>query len=342
MSLVVNGEIQKNEVLGMVRKNLSIVFPADDAYQFLVDVINNAKTLKTLNWMVKKVPSGNIDSLKVGRRKMRLADDDSNENPVGVGGFTKSQIPYAVKKVFWDEWIKNDDVLYNAIRQAQTIMNQEGITATSDVESLIIQMIQKQFAMDLQDLAFNGNTAHPVLDPDSPFLSILNGFVKKMMASPYVTDLLTVAPTIADYVSHAMLVPEEYKNNYDEDYVWLMTRKSHDFLVSLIQARATNLGDSSLVDGKIVKLAGYPIEIVAGMQGPLIDIADYTKGRKGFVALTPRANLVPILTQDIKYSRTGDGALALKKDSTYHIIHAYMDCVVRDVNAVAYMVGTKL
>lgn len=341
-ALIINGEIQKEAMVGHIRKNMDITFPANNAYQFLVDVINNASTLKTLNWMIKKVPSGKIDTLKVGRRKLRAADDNSNDNPTGVGAVTTGSIDYAVKKVFWDEWIKNDDVIYNAIRQAQSIMPQEGITDTADVEALIIQMLQKQFAMDLQDLAFNGDTEHDVTDPDKDFLRIVDGFVKKMMKSPYKTDLTTNPLTIADMVNHVQLVPEEYKNNYDHDYVWLMGRQTHDKIAALLANRTTGLGDTLLVNGRVEKVAGYPVEIVAGLQGPLKTPGTYTDGRKGFIALTPRSNLVPIMTQDLKYTRTGEGALAAKKDSTYHIIHAYLDCVVRDVNAVAYMVGERI
>jgi len=326
-----NQQILKSDVVSAIKKNLNIAFPANDAYQFLVDTINNASTLAMLQPMYKSVPAGKIDTLTIGRRKLREADDDSNEVPTGVGSITKRQIDYAVKKVFWDEWLKNDDVYYNAIRQATSQMQQPGITNTSDLETLVFQMLQKQLAMDLQDLIFNGDTTALLEDgstPD-PFLSILDGFVKKMKQSTHKTDLTTNEPTLVDFANHVQLLPEKYKNNYSESIKWFMTRKTHDKIVSLVLQRTTGYGDVVLQEGKVKRLAGYDVEVVAGMES-------------GFVALTPKDNLVPIFTQDIKYKRVGDDVLCAKKDSTYHIFHAYLDCVIREVDAVAWMTGDKL
>lgn len=325
--MTISNEQLVNSVKENIAKNLNIAFPANDAYNFLVDTINNAGTLQMLRPMYKSVPAGNIDALKIGRRKLRLADDESNENPTGVNSITKRQIPYAVKKVFWDEWLKNDDVYYNAIRQATSVMSQQGITETNNLESLVVQMLQKQFAMDLQDLIFNGDTA--ASGSDAEFLKIVDGFVKKMKTSTHKTDLAEAEPKLMDFINHIQLLPEEYKNNYEGSIKWFMTRGIHDKIMALITERQTGFGDATIVDGKVTRLGGYDIEIVSGMQG-------------GFVALTPMENLVPIFTMDVKYRRESTGPLCAKKDSTYHIIHAYLDCVIREIDAVAYMIGTKL
>ncbi|QIB26094.1 phage major capsid protein [Caloranaerobacter azorensis] len=324
-----NQQILKSDIVGAIKKNLNITFPANDAYQFLVDTINYASTLKMLQPMYKTVPAGKIDILTVGRRRLREADDESNVIPTGVGSISKRQIDYAVKKVFWDEWLKNDDVYYNAIRQTTSHMQQPGITNTADLETLVFQMLQKQLAMDLQDLAFNGDTETLNTDPDYDFLKILDGFVKKMKQSPHKTDLGTNEPTLLDFLNHVQLLPEKYKNNYQDSIKWFITRKTHDKIMALVQARATGYGDAVLVDGRITRLAGYDVEVVAGMQS-------------GFAALTPKENLVPIFTQDIKYKRVGDDVLCAKKDSTYHIFHAYLDCIIREIDAVAWMSGEKL
>jgi len=321
-----NTDINIETIRTDLAKSLNIAFPQNDAYGFLVDTIGNAETLSKLMPMIKSSSAGNIDALTIGKRKIRIADDTSG-NPTGVTGITKRQIAYAVKKVFWDEWIKNDDVFYNAVREANNIATQTGISNTTDLETLIIQMLQKQFAMDLQDLAFNGDTTDT--SGDAAFLTILDGFVKKMKTSTNETDLGAAALTLTQFVNHVQLLPEEYKNNFADDIAWFITRKVHDKLMALVSARATGYGDAVMQDGKITKLAGYDIEIVASMQS-------------GFVALTPRKNLVPIMTMDVKYTRTGDGAEAAKRDSTYHIIHAYLDVIVKEVNAVAYMIGDNL
>ena len=342
MGLLPNQAITKENVVNNIRKNLSIAFPADDAYEFLVDTINYATTLRDLVPLFRAVPSGNLEALTASTRRIREADDTSNTNPTGVNAITKRQIPYSVKKVFWDEWLENDDVFYNAVRRAQALLRQPEIAGSTDLETLVVQILQKAFALDLQDLIFNGDTAYPTGQTDSNFLRILDGFVKTMVTSTNVTDLTTNAPTLADFINHIQMLPEKYKNNFEEDITWFMNRNTHDKIVSLVQARATGYGDVVLQEGRISRLAGYSVDVVAGLQGPLNTAGVPADGHEGFVALTPRRNLVPVFTRDLTYRRTGEGALALKKDSTYHIIHAFLDAVVLEVDAVAYMLGENL
>lgn len=324
-----NQQILKQDVIQSITKNLNIAFPSNDAYQFLVDTINMAGTLAMLRPLIKNVPAGNIDALSIARRKLRESDDDSFAIPTGQNSITKRQIPYAVKKMDWDEWLKNDDVYYNAIRQATSQMGQPGITNTADLETLVIQMLQKALAMDMQDLIFNGDTATLNTDPDYLFLKILDGFVKKMKASPYFTDLGATEPTLLDFVNHIQLLPEKIKNNYQDSIYWFISRKTHDKIMALVQARATNYGDAVLLNGRVTRLAGYNVEIVSGIQS-------------GFAALTPWENLATIVTQDVKYKRVSGDTLAAKKDSTYHVFHVYLDAIIREINAVAYMIGDKL
>ena len=58
--------------------------------------------------------------------------------------------------------------------------------------------------------------------------------------------------------------------------------------------------------------------------------------------LTPRENLKPVFTRELRYNRTAQGATAAAKDATYHILFGYLDCVIREVDAVAWMTGEKL
>ncbi|WP_153732538.1 phage major capsid family protein [Sporosarcina obsidiansis] len=309
--------LSKESTVASIKKNLDIPMAVSDAEAFLVDTINTASTLPKLNPLYRDVAAGNIDALSVGRRKIRQAGRE--DLPTGTDSISHRQIPYAVRKVKWDEWLQNDDVFYS-------------ISARGDnAEQKVISMIQQQFGVDLQDLIFNGDTEAKVSDdPDAaadPFLSILDGFIKKMKKSTNKTDLATNEPTILDFVNHIQLLPERYKSN--PDISWFITQKTNDKLVALVSQRQTGFGDAVLQDGKITRLAGYPVEVVAEMQS-------------GFAALTPRSNLKPVFTRQLRYIRTADGATAAAKDATYHVLYAYLDAVVREVPAVAWMSGEKL
>ncbi|MFH5779068.1 phage major capsid protein [Heyndrickxia oleronia] len=306
--------LTKEATVATIKKNLDIPMAVSDAEAFLVDTINNASTLPKLAPIYRDVPAGNIDALSVGRRKIRQAGKD--DKPTGTDSIGHRQIPYAVKKVKWDEWLQNDDVYYS-------------ISARGDnVEQKVISMIQQQFGVDLQDLIFNGDTEATIdgTTPD-PFLSIIDGFVKKMKASPNKTDLATNEPQILDFVNHIQLLPERYKSF--PDIAWFITQNTNDKLVAMVANRQTGFGDAVLQDGKITRLAGYPVEVVAELQS-------------GFAALTPRSNLKPVFTRQLRYIRTADGATAAAKDATYHVLYAYLDAIVREIPAVAWMTGDKL
>lgn len=306
--------LNKESTVASIKKNLDIPMAISDAEAFLVDTINMASTLPKLLPIYRNVAAGNLDALSVGRRRIRQAGKD--DLPTGTGSITSRKIPYAVKKLKWDEWLQNDDVFYS-------------VSARGDnAEQKIISMIQQQFAVDLQDLIFNGDVdaEEPLSTPD-PFLSILDGFVKKMKASTYKTELVAAEPTIMDFVHHIQLLPERFKSF--SDVTWFITQKTNDKLVALISNRQTGFGDAVLQDGKITRLAGYPVEVVAEMQS-------------GFAALTPKSNLKPVFTRQLRYIRTADGATAAAKDATYHVLYSYLDAVVREVEAVAYMTGEKL
>lgn len=312
-----NQLISKEQQLATIRKSVNIVMPKKEAEAFIVDTLKKATTLPKLNTQYKDVPAGKLPKLKVKSRQIR--EHKGTENPTGTGSIETPEVPYAVKKVFWDEWIKDDDVWYNNTARGD------------DVETKTIDLVQGQFGVDMQDLLFNGDIAATVPDgagtkPD-PFLSILDGFVKKMKVSTLKTDLITNEPTIDDFVNHVLLLDEKYLNMMD--LTWIMPRRTYQKLVALVQKRPTTLGDVTLVNGKLTEIAGYPIEVVQSLQ-------------TGFVALTPLSNLVPVFTRDLRYKRTGDGATAAIKDSTYHILFGYADAAVLETQAVAWMTGTKL
>lgn len=307
--------LTKEATVATIKKNLDIPMAVGDAEAFLVDTINKTSTLPKLAPIYRDVAAGNIDVLSVGRRKLRQAG--KSDTPDGTNSIGARQIPYAVRKVKWDEWLQNDDVFYSVSGRGD------------NVETKVINMIQSQFGVDLQDLIFNGDSAALLEDglTVDPFLSILNGFVKKMKQSTSKTDLATNEPTILDFVNHIQLLPQQYKSF--GDIAWFITQHTNDILVSLVSQRQTGFGDAVLQDGKITRLAGYPVEVVAEMQG-------------GFAALTPRSNLKPVFTRQLRYIRTADGATAAAKDATYHVLYSYLDAVVREIPAVAWMTGDKL
>ncbi|TES56180.1 phage major capsid protein [Halalkalibacterium halodurans] len=307
--------MEKGNSIQQIKKDIEVTMPKQQAQQFLIDTIETTSTLQKLDPIYRNDSKGSIDTLSVQSRRLRKHSKNHTPNNT-TDGIDNGQIEYNVQKVFWDTWLNDDDVWYNLRVRGENI------------EDTVIGMIQRQFGVDLQDLIFNGDTEIDPTAEDAAFLSILDGFVKKMKKSPYVTDLGDEEPTLLDFINHVQILPERYKNAHD-DITWFMTRNTHDKLMSQATQRMTGFGDAVLQDGKLVRIAGYQIEIVATLQS-------------GFAALTPMKNLKPVFTRDLRYNRTGVGATAVAKDATYHILFAYLDAVLREVDAVAYLTGSKL
>jgi len=343
----INAQVIKERVeqVGFTKAEMSFSSP-QQSYDFLVDTINMATTLKKLPYNIKGVPSGNIDALNFGRRNLRLHDKNFNGVPDGKDNKTERQIPFNVKKCDFDIWLDNDDMYYYAARQANSLPQQPDLANPANLQALVISAEQKVLAMDMQDLMFNGDTAYPTAGADADFFRVLDGFVKKLSASPHKKDLTTSEVQLTDLLDVVAMMPEEFKSNFNNDIVWIMNQVSHDKILRLLLNRNTNLGDAVITDGKITRIFGYNVEIVEGMMGTLKDPADASKGRNGMIFLTPMMNLVPVSTYNpsIKY-RTVTAAtdvIAAKKDASYHIWNVYLDAVVREVNGCVYLTGENV
>lgn len=294
---------------GEVIKSVSLKVPPNEAEDFIVDAMKKATTVSGMNIKFVDSPAGNLQALFVIQGKVR-EHAGSNTTPSGTGGIDERDIPYTCRQVMWDDWISNDDVYYNNRMRG------------TDTEETLVAMMQQGFGNDIQKLLFDGDksSAHPML-------KIMDGFTKKARATLYQTNLIDAEPTIEDFINHAQLLDEKYLDQ--PDVTWFMNRKTYLKLVGLVQKRPTNLGDTTLVNGKLTEIAGYPIEVVQGMSG-------------GLVILTPKKNFVPVFTRDVEYARTSEGADAVAKKSTYHALFATIDAVILDLEGVAIMTGSKL
>lgn len=310
--------IAKEQGLASIKKSVSVDMPSGDSEQFLVDTLKQATTLPKLKPKFTDKPSGTIPKLTVKNRQLRK-HAGTNQQPTGVGGVGRGDdVPYTVEKLVWDEWIDNDEVWYNDQARGE------------NTEEKLVNLLQGQFGVDLQDLAFNGDKMAKLADgvTADPFLSIIDGFVKKIKTqSTLKTDLAANDWTFVDFASHTLLLDEKYLNL--SDVTWVMSRKTYQRCLAKALTRETGLGDHVLVNGELTKIAGYPIEIVQGLQ-------DH------FVVLTPLSNLRPVFTRQVRYARVGDDSTAVAKDATYHNIVGHMDAVLVEPEAAAWMVGDKL
>lgn len=309
--------LTKSEMIAKLQKAnaASTLLVTDQAEAFIYDIIQNSNTLKKLNVQYKDQTSGNIEALEAQTRKTRKHAHTPGDVPTGNFDVNKREIPYNVVKVFLDMWLSNDDVWY--------ILRQRG----QNMETALTSMMQEAFALDMQDLLFNGDTAASGTGDDD-FLKILDGFVKKMKVSTKKLNLGAKLPTPGDLITLKKKIPSKYYNHTKFNFHWILSENTKLDMQRAIIERPTAWADSVIVNGELVKLAGFPIEVVSTYPD-------------NFIALTPLSNLQPVFTRDVRYNMTSTGVECVKRDATYHIGFAYLDAIVNNLDCVAWLDYTE-
>lgn len=309
--------LTKSEMITKLQKAnaASTLLVTDQAEAFIYDIIANSNTLKKLNVQYKDQTSGNIEALEAQTRKTRKYSYTPGEVPTGAFDVNKREIPYNVVKVFLDMWLSNDDVWY--------ILQQRG----QNMETALTSLMQEAFALDMQDLLFNGDTAANGTGDDD-FLKILDGFVKKIKAISNKINLGANLPTPEDFITMKKKIKSKYWNHPKFNFHWVISENTKLDIQRSIIARPTAWADSVIKDGELVKISGLPIEVVSTYPDNLI-------------ALTPLSNLQPVFTRNVRYTMTSSGVECAKRDATYHIGFAYLDAVINNPECVAWMDYTE-
>lgn len=308
--------LTKSEMISKLQKAnaASTLLVTDQAEAFIYDIIANSNTLKKLNVQYKDQTSGNIEALEAQTRKTRKHTYTKGEVPEGAFDVDKREIPYNVVKVFLDMWLSNDDVWY--------ILRQRG----QNMETALTSMMQESFALDMQDLLFNGDKS--ATGDDADFLKILDGFVKKIKAIDNKINLGAKLPAPENFILMKKKIKSKYWNHPKFNFHWILSENTKLDIMREIIARPTAWADSVIVNGELVKVAGLPIEVVSTYPD-------------NFIALTPLTNLQPVFTRDVRYNMTSTGVECVKRDATYHIGFAYLDAVINNPECVAWMDYTE-
>ena len=275
----------------------------DNARAFILDAVGNADTLAKLYHHFATSGTGTIDKLGVKSRRTKT-HKGINTTPDGTDVADEDSVAFTLLQLYLDAWIKNDNVFYTARTRGQ------------DVRQAITSLMQKQFAVDIQDLGFNGDTTS--LDD---FLKQKDGFIKKAKANAASTHSYTKLPRIQTLTKITGELESKYVNS---TFKWFMSRATNLNYVAEVQNRQTNLGDATIQNGVITMIAGYEVEIVDNMENDVI-------------LFTPYENLAVVFGFEVKYVTAGSDSTAVAKQATYHFLLQSADFVIREDKAIAYI-----
>lgn len=255
--------------------------------------------------------TGTIDKLATGARILRAATENADDGY--RAGATFEQLSYTTRKVRLP-WEITEDALHE---------NLEG----QNLEAILLDEMTQQFAIDLEDLEINGDTAD--VSADAPFLTINNGILKLIVAENVsgrnIDGSLINAGVInkAHFFDALYAMPNKYRNS--GRLRWIMSPARHIAWWEVLSDRSTAAGDALLearggaADGPL----GIPVLEVPAMPDDTILLAD------------PR-NFVRVISWQVRRRRvTGETDATLAAlDKRFYIFFIKHDVVVEEFDAV--------
>lgn len=287
----------------VISKNQNIALPADDARQFMSDMVSRAATLPKLGKHFAKSDVGQIDALNIAPRQTKLHQGLATAVDI-TDKVTARAVEFVVKNLYLDLWLERDDIYYTAQSRGQ------------DIDQAVAQMLQQRFAADVQDLAFNGDEA------GTGFIAMNDGFLKLAAAAA------TGARNVEGDVTMAKLAELVGSIPADQiavgDYKFILGRAAYLKLQAEVATRETPIGDNSLVQGRLEAAHGFGFEVV-----------DHITTNE--VIFTPLENLVTVLGRQVNLNRVAEGVEPTIKQAIMYFLLSGVDFIVRSPQAVAYL-----
>ena len=260
---------------------------------------------------VRTASTGEISKISTGSRIIRAATENADDGY--RAGATFAAVPFATAKVRLP-WEVTEDIFHENIEGEQ-------------LEQTLTSEMTDQFALDLEDLEINGNTAD--VSADAPFLTINNGILK-LIATAAVAGRNIDGSTInggvfdKDHLFEMLYaMPNVYRRSGRLRWIISPARKVQWW--ESITERLTDSGDAALLGegGTIDKPLGIPFLEVPAWPDTTVCLAD------------PR-NFVRVISWQVRKRRvTGetDAELAAK-DKRFYVFFIKHDVVIEETDAV--------
>lgn len=261
--------------------------------------------------------TGVVDKLATGARILRAAVENADDG-YRVGA-TFTQVPYTTVKVRLP-WELTEDALHENLEDG-------------NLESVMLDEMTTQFALDLEDLEINGDTAAGA-GADQAFLQINDGLLKLISTAAVAGRNLNGATVNSgvfskDHMFDAMYaMPNKYRNQ--PNVVWIMSPNRQVAWWEQLTNRTTDAGDALLLGsgGAADKPLGKTIVTVPSMPDNVVLLAD------------PR-NFHRVVSWQIR-RRTVTGATDMElaaKDKRFYIFFLKHDVIVEEFDAVVRVYG---
>lgn len=211
--------------------------------RFIRGILDQQTLLKSCRQVIIEGESKKIEKIGFGQRIMRPGVENT-----ALTSAEYSKPDFGKVELLTKEAIAEVRISYDTLEN-----NIEG----SGLKNTIIQMIQQRVALDLEELAINGDTAKAGSDP---YLGMLDGWLKK--AQDHIVDAAGAKVSTGLWRNLIGAVPAKYRR---QPNMWRIYT-SHDIDLNWkaeIAARNTVAGDRFLLQNTNAAALGYEVQPAA-------------------------------------------------------------------------------
>jgi hypothetical protein len=278
---------------------------------FIEDIQSSTKFSNRIRFERRTSPTGTINRFGAGSRLIRESEENSDDGY--RAGLTFPETPYSANGIRLPF-----EITLDALHE-----NIEGSTLERRAE----RRLAKQFAVDLEDLGFNGlGDSATGAEQDYEFLKINKGWLTQL-AEDHPDQVIDGSTINGGDISHshlfaaAELIGEDEADAAEDELIWVGRRSQHLKYIETIAGRATGAGDRALLEGSPASTSPLGHEWLKAGKMP----AD------GLLFCKPEA-LARVITWEVIHFRVGpetDKELAARK-AIFHIWHIKLDHIIID------------
>jgi HK97 family phage major capsid protein len=291
----------------------------EQARAFVVKIKESTSLANAMKQEIKTSSSGEIDKTSTASRIIRRATENADDGYRAGAAFTS--ISYQTVKVRLP-WEATEDVFHENI---------EG----EGYESTLTSDMTAQFALDLEDLDINGDTAAGI-GPDQAFLQIDDGILKKLVVAGTATHQVNAAAILAGDISiehfFAMYsaLPNRYRAALRSQLRWIM---SPGLAIRWWENLALRTGVQA---DALFTSKGGPATAPLGI--PILEVSAMPEDR--MILVDPR-NFVRVVSWQIRKRRlTGETSEGLAlRDKRLYLFFLKRDVIIEELDAVVYATG---
>lgn len=262
---------------------------------------------------LRKARTGEIDRLFIQPRQMRRRTENVDS------GFrakpSHSKVEYSLQGTTIPFEITEESLNYN--------IEEEGY------EDTVVARFAERFGLDAIDLGFNGDTAF--VGDDSDFLNTKDGWLKEITANGNNTD---GSGTNSGNIHHDHFfkavesLPERHRSRLNK-MAWVGSMNLQVNYMKFLAKRATTGGDASLGGQGPWKT---PLGLPWISTPSLFNAGDGTN--ETMLLVDPR-NLITVMRNEVIIRSTAEGRQAVMQNKRFYAIHADVDFIIEEVEAVA-------